>query len=67
VTGDAVPTHAADDRRRSQPSQRRQLTVMFCDVVGSTRLSRQRDVEAYFSILLAYYDACRPVVERHGG
>jgi class 3 adenylate cyclase/tetratricopeptide (TPR) repeat protein len=40
---------------------------MFCDVVGSTRLSRQRDVEAYFSILRAYYDVCRPVVERHGG
>jgi class 3 adenylate cyclase/tetratricopeptide (TPR) repeat protein len=40
---------------------------MFCDVVGSTRLSRQRDVEAYFSILRDYYDACGPVVERHGG
>jgi class 3 adenylate cyclase/tetratricopeptide (TPR) repeat protein len=62
-----VPTHAAADRRGPEPSQRRQLTVMFCDVVGSTRLSRQRDVEAYFSILRAYYDACGPVVERHGG
>ncbi|HEU4399189.1 MAG TPA: AAA family ATPase [Actinomycetota bacterium] len=40
---------------------------MFCDVVGSTHLSRQRDVEAYFSILSAYYDACTPVVEGHGG
>jgi class 3 adenylate cyclase len=47
--------------------QRRRLTIMFCDVVGATRLSRERDVEAYFSILRAYYDACGPVVERHGG
>jgi class 3 adenylate cyclase/tetratricopeptide (TPR) repeat protein len=47
--------------------ERRHLTVMFCDVVGSTRLSRRRDVESYFSLLRAYYDACRPVVERHGG
>jgi len=62
-----VPSRAVDDRRHSGSSQRRQLTVMFCDVVGSTRLSRQRDVEAYFSILRAYYDACGPVVERHGG
>jgi len=51
----------------SEPSRRLQLTVMFCDVVGSTRVSRGRDVEAYFSLLRAYYDACRPVVQRHGG
>ena len=62
-----MPIQGADDRRPSASSQRRFLTVMFCDVVGSTHLSRQRDVEAYFSILRAYYDACTPVVERHGG
>jgi class 3 adenylate cyclase len=48
-------------------SGRRHLTVMFCDVVGSTKLSSERDVEAYFSLLRSYYDACRPVVQRHGG
>ena len=58
---------AAENRHHPASSERRHLSVMFCDVVGSTRLSRQRDVEAYFSILRAYYDACRPVVERHGG
>jgi class 3 adenylate cyclase len=62
-----VPIQANDDDWHPESSQRRHLTVMFCDVVGSTRLSRQRDVEAYFSILRAYYDACGPVVERHGG
>ncbi|HET9257531.1 MAG TPA: AAA family ATPase, partial [Pseudonocardiaceae bacterium] len=50
-----------------ESSQRRQLTVMFCDVVGATHLSGERDVEAYFSILHAYYNECRPAVERHGG
>jgi len=40
---------------------------MFCDVVGSTRMSEQRDVEATFAVLNAYHDACRTVVERHGG
>ena len=47
--------------------ERRHLTVMFCDVVGSTGLSGRQDIEAYFSILQAYYDACRPVVERYHG
>ena len=47
--------------------ERRHLTVMFCDVVGSTALSSRQDIEAYFSILRAYYDACEPVVKRHEG
>jgi class 3 adenylate cyclase/tetratricopeptide (TPR) repeat protein len=50
-----------------RPSERRHLIVMFCDVVDSTRLSRRRDVESYFSVLRAYYDACQSVVTRHGG
>ncbi|HEY6594607.1 MAG TPA: adenylate/guanylate cyclase domain-containing protein, partial [Asanoa sp.] len=62
-----MPIQGTDERRPNESSQRRFLTVMFCDVVGSTHLSRERDVEAYFSILSAYYDACTPVVERHGG
>jgi class 3 adenylate cyclase len=48
-------------------NERRHLIVMFCDVVDSTRLSRKRDVETYYSVLRAYYDACRAVVARHGG
>jgi class 3 adenylate cyclase len=53
--------------RPRQPTERRYLIVMFCDVVDSTRMSRQRDVESYFSVLSAYYDACQSVVARHGG
>ena len=52
--------------RPRQPTERRYLIVMFCDVVDSTRMSRQRDVESYFSVLSAYYDACQSVVARHG-
>jgi len=57
----------AADRQLPDSSQRRHLTVMFCDVVGATHISGERDVEVYFSILHAYYSECRPVVERHGG
>ncbi|MGH3874030.1 MAG: ATP-binding protein [Pseudonocardiaceae bacterium] len=62
-----MPAELTTNRQSMGPSQRRHLTVMFCDVVGSTHLSKERDVEAYFSILSSYYDACRPVVQRHGG
>lgn len=62
-----MATVTADRAPHPESSRRRHLTVMFCDVVGSTRLSRGRDVESYFSVLRAYYDACGPVVERHGG
>jgi class 3 adenylate cyclase/tetratricopeptide (TPR) repeat protein len=48
-------------------SERRHLVVMFCDVVGSTRLSRHRDVESYFAVLQAYYETSQSVVTRHGG
>ena len=61
-------TLAENGRERPrQPTERRHLIVMFCDVVDSTRLSRRRDVESYFSVLSAYYDACQSVVARHGG
>jgi class 3 adenylate cyclase/tetratricopeptide (TPR) repeat protein len=50
-----------------EPSERRHLTVLFCDVVGSTTMSDGRDVEATFAVLSAYHHACRQVIERHGG
>jgi class 3 adenylate cyclase/tetratricopeptide (TPR) repeat protein len=62
-----MSTWPSADQHTPESSQRRHLTVMFCDVVGATHLSGDRDVEAYFSILHAYYNECAPVVERHGG
>jgi len=47
--------------------QRRWLTVLFCDVVESTALSRQIDPEEYGECMLAYQNLGRDVVERHGG
>lgn len=48
-------------------ASRRQLTVLFCDLVGSTRLSRQVDPEEYVEILQAYHAACAAVIERFAG
>ena len=48
-------------------AERRQLTVMFCDVVGSTALSSQLDPEDYREVIRAYQAACTEVVQRFEG
>ena len=45
----------------------RQLTVMFCDMVGSTGLSEQLSGEAYRDVILRYQEVCDDVIARHGG
>jgi class 3 adenylate cyclase len=48
-------------------AERRQLTVMFCDLVGSTALSSRLDAEDLRAIIGAYHRCCLEVIERHGG
>jgi class 3 adenylate cyclase len=48
-------------------AERRQLTVMFCDLVGSTTLSARLDPEDLRSIIGAYHRCCSEQVERNGG
>lgn len=47
--------------------ERRQLTVVFCDLVGSTALARRLDPEDYKDILTAFHRAATGVVEAAGG
>jgi class 3 adenylate cyclase/tetratricopeptide (TPR) repeat protein len=48
-------------------AERRQLTVMFCDLVGSTALSGRLDPEDLRSIFTAYHRCCTELIERNGG
>ena len=48
-------------------AERRQLTVMFCDLAGSTELSQQLDPEDLREINRAYLDACKAAIERYEG
>jgi class 3 adenylate cyclase/tetratricopeptide (TPR) repeat protein len=67
--------HASDNIASSATSadaapdvaERRQLTVMFCDLVGSTALSTQLDPEDLRKIIGAYHRTCAAVVEQNGG
>ena len=48
-------------------AERRQLTVMFCDLVGSTALSAKLDPENLRNVIGAYHRCCMELVERNGG
>ncbi len=48
-------------------AERRQLTVMFCDLVGSTELSTRLDPEDLREIMRRYQDAVAGAVTRYGG
>ena len=48
-------------------AERRQLTVMFCDLVGSTALSTRLDPEDLREVIAAYHKCAADVVGRFGG
>ena len=48
-------------------SERRQLTVLFCDMVGFTKLSYKLDPEAMQIVLRAYEKACAVCINRYDG
>jgi class 3 adenylate cyclase len=48
-------------------AERRQLTVMFCDLVGSTALSEQLDPEELREVVRAYHETCAGVIGRYAG
>jgi class 3 adenylate cyclase/tetratricopeptide (TPR) repeat protein len=68
---DTAPTPAVsatdDDRSSTYAGERRQLTVMFCDLVGSTALSEKLDPEELRSLLHAYRTLCGDVIARYDG
>ena len=47
--------------------ERRHLTVLFCDLVGSSELSQSLDPEDLRTVMRGYEDACSEAVERLGG
>jgi class 3 adenylate cyclase/tetratricopeptide (TPR) repeat protein len=47
--------------------QRKTVTVLFCDVTGSTALSETLDPERLRALLARYFERMRGIVEHHGG
>ncbi len=48
-------------------AERRQLTVLFCDLVDSTALSSRLDPEEWREVVRAYQDTCAKVIARYEG
>src|SRR3712207_6240928 len=73
--GPPLTTQAAHPPQTATPSvmpppldaERRQLTVLFCDLVDSTTLSGQLDPEDLREVVQAYQDTCARVIARYDG
>ena len=68
----ALKSNKSDGRAGSDPvtpkaAERRQLTCLFCDLVGSTALSEQLDAEDYRQVILDYQQTAEKVIKRYGG
>jgi class 3 adenylate cyclase len=63
----ANPTSPAPTTATADAAERRQLTVMFCDLVGSTAMSARLDPEDLRGIIGSYHRCCAGMIERNGG
>jgi class 3 adenylate cyclase len=57
----------AGDNALARGPNRRTVTVLFCDLVDSTRLATELDPEVFRGIMSRYFEAVRAPIERHGG
>ena len=64
---DASSSHQAVPPAQAEDAERRQLTVMFCDVVGSTSISHQIDPEEMREILRNYQNTVSSAVRQYQG
>src|SRR5262249_51448925 len=65
VAAEDVP--AAPPANATADAERRQLTVMFCDLVGSTALSAKLDPEELREVISAYHRVVSEAVRRFDG
>jgi class 3 adenylate cyclase/predicted ATPase len=68
LAGETVAADAGIAPAATRPeAERRQLTVLFCDLVGSTALSARLDPEDMRAVIAAYQSACSEVIRRYEG
>lgn len=67
IAKDVSPPAEQVRTREAPEAERRQLTVMFCDLVGSTALAERLDPEELRELLAQYQDTCADVIQRYEG
>jgi class 3 adenylate cyclase/tetratricopeptide (TPR) repeat protein len=65
--GARLEDRAVADAPSEDTAQRRHMTAMFCDLVGSTPLAESLDAEDFREILTGYQQACVRAIERFDG
>src|SRR5215212_2500143 len=51
----------------SSNEQRKTVTVLFCDITGSTAIGEAIDPERLRALLARYFERMKAIVDRHGG
>ena len=67
TTTGADATTAARAPTTASEGERRQLTVLFCDMVGFTEMANRLDPEVLQRIIRSYEDACAVCIARYDG
>jgi len=67
TTASLQPSLISSVSSSMREAERRQLTVMFCDLVGSTELSTKLDPEDMREVMTAFQDTCREAIQRYAG
>jgi hypothetical protein len=67
TVGTSAPIPAESEPRDGLTGERRHLTVLFCDLVGSTEITSHLDPEQWREIVGEYHRAAAQAIERFGG
>src|SRR6185295_3783622 len=62
-----APVSSLTSNASEDLAERRQLSVMFCDLVDSTALSSKLDPEEMSKVIAAYQAVCSPIVSKYDG
>jgi class 3 adenylate cyclase len=65
--GSRLPPQVGSAPSRKRTAERRQLTMLFCDLVNSTPLSRRLDPEKARDIIRIYRDRCAHIIGGYEG
>ena len=65
---ETAPPRSGPPRSSPVPQvDRRQVTILFCDLVGSTALSQKLDPETLRDLMREYREACAAIVQKYNG
>ena len=59
--------HRSDRKLGPVSTARKTVTILFCDVTGSTALGEALDPESLREVIRRYFTEMSAVIERHGG